>query len=219
MAHRSKQLTLAQHYAQRRRLSIHSLERGLFTLFGSFFPIGDEGRPNTRILPLTISIDLKQTAELVNGLLFEFSDAFSGIAAYFRGDQLGFVAGSIGTELRLTANHTLVSEPEAPGKTYRFVFSVIPLSGEMRMWFDGKLIAQGRSFPAMNSGWAPIGINQLTGDGEIGGAHGAVTGLVPGGQAVDITGARVLDALFMVNQRPQSFNSIGPGSTFVQDFT
>lgn len=199
---------------KRRRRTLGHLDpsRGLdqshgFAAAASGFDVSDHFPDRSR--PITIAVDVKREAATATGILFEAGDATTGLAIWLFPTPAGPVdvfacAGDVGDDgITLTAENVL----QGDGQIARIVFSVIPGTGEARLWVEGELRASGTSVNGeLPNGWAA---DSAAGVGEV---SGAVTTRVPAAQRVTLADALMVTPVRAFDgQRPIHFVAGGGG--------
>lgn len=136
--------------------------------------------------PVTFSFSLSRS-DSAEGVLFEFGSEDRGIAVWSDGSDLGVGAGASGDDgVTLEVEDALLTEDQS----YKFVLSVIPGSGIVRLYRDGHLVSSGQAVNGSFDGaWAD------TNDGGVGDVSGTVSSRVPEGMRIALANVALIGAL------------------------
>ena len=194
----------AYYHARRRRRGHQDPAHGLFGTHSfveadSGFDVGDSFADRT--VPITFAVEVERTAASAQGIIVELGNSTAGLAIWILsgGTDIGACAGDAGDDgVTLTASSVLVAD----GQSARVVFSVVPSTGEARLWVDGELQARGASVNSpLPNGWSS---DSAAGIGEV---SGSATNRVPGGDKVSLANAVFVSPLRVYQgQKPRQFD-------------
>lgn len=205
MARTARSTTAAWYYARRRALAHADPKLGLagthtFRAADSGFDVGD-AFPN-RARAITVAVKVKRTASTARGIIIEFGNGTTGMALWIAGNNEDIVAcaGDVGAGgVTSTASNVLQTD----GQTASVVFSVIPGSGEFRLWVNGKLRDRDAAATTpLPNGWAADSA------GGIGEVSGTASDRIPAGDKITLVGAAMISPVTVYDgQRPRHFNA------------
>lgn len=126
--------------------------------------------PGTLLSPVTFRVSVNITSTSAQGSIFGFGDATRGvsISVIDVGDAIEVVAGGA------AGNGVTLTVPGAFGqlRSYEIVVAIIPGTGSVLLWVDGKLIGSEQSANGtFGGGWTSAvngGIGPLTGSSVVG---------------------------------------------------
>lgn len=170
-----------------------------FRASDSGFDVGDAFPDRNR--PITFAVDVRRNDTGARGIVFEAGNDTTGLAIWIPsgGTDVSACAGNSGENgVTVTAENVLATD----GQIARVVFSVIPGSGQARIWTNGELRGRGVSDAGvLPSGWAA---DSLGGIGEV---QGSVSPRVPAGDRITLVNASIVSSVSVFRgQRPRQFN-------------
>lgn len=122
-------------------------------LFGIPLPVGSFTAAMLNA-PITFQTRFTFLGGAVNGLVFEYGNATTAVAAWFEGNTIKFRAGDAAANDRALATYDNGSA-WAVGRKHRFTFACNPGTGSIRFWCDGDELARDTAANGqLPNGWA-----------------------------------------------------------------
>lgn len=146
------------------------------------------GDATARSKPVTFAFTLLRSGAAA-GLIFEFGSATRGGAAYVSSGTLVVVAGA-GTGSADDGVTLSIANALPDGKATKFVVTINPGKGTVKVWRRGTLIGQAT---AVNAGFG--GAWTDTAAGAVGNVQGAANNRVPGGSQVALANCQLVGGL------------------------
>ena len=195
----------AAYFQRKRHCGLMDPARGLFVTHrfvaaDSGFDVGD--RFPVRTAPVTFSVTIRRDASAAaHGIIFEAGDATTGLALWIAGNGQDVMA-AVGDVGNGGATATVTSAVMAAGQTIRIVVSVVPGTGELRLWVNGRVARAASVTKPLPNGWAA---DSAAGIGQV---SGAVSARVPAADRISLVGAAIASPIFAFDgQRPQHFGA------------
>lgn len=166
---------------------VHVFAAGAAVTASSSFPAAVRDRP------ATFAVSVVRTDAASSGLVFELGSSSVGIAAALDGPDLIVAAGAAAAS---DDGVTLTLTDALPGldQTYRIVVAVVPGSGRLAVWIDGRLVDFATSVGEVLTGWTD--------------ADDGAVGATPEGTVLDRIAAPLQVA-------PSDFDLVSPLRVFV----
>ena len=193
------------YHSRERRKSLYDPKYGLqqshsYKVADSGFAVG-AAFPN-RARTITFAVTIRRSSAAAHGVIFEAGDATTGLAIWIPAGGSD-ISASVGDAGAGGATVTAANVLPVDGAEARVVVSVIPSTGELRLWVDGKLLGAATASTApLPNGWAadsPAGVEAIA---------GTVTARVPIADRVALTAAAIITPVTAYDgQRPRQFGA------------